>query len=565
MAWILRVAAVAALLAAGSRRGDPIVLEAGKIRLGDDKGDRLSWSVKVPELPALPDGQGWALRLVMNDVEPANKESFEGGSYHDDVKIDGRAVTTLNAYAEADKKGDYEAWVPLPGLRSGSELEFVAGIEVGGKNHDDFSIANLRLAPMRRAAVRVKLDGEAGPAKLMVKGAERLGPDFDASGAGRAVYTTTGEAAFWVPADARVRVTASHGPEFTVAEGEIGEGPLALDLRRAVETPGMIGADFHLHATPSGDSRVPLAGRVATCAAEGLEFVVATDHNRATDYGPAIRDLKLEGRLGASMGDEITTYEPAMGHFNAFPLTGVVDPGKLDPALLVDRVRAATKGPHVLQVNHPRDGDIGYFTIFKLNSETGVSADPKFHLKFDAIEVFNGLSGSVQMARVLQDWINLLNVGVRITATGNSDSHMAVQQDAGWPRNYVIVGHDRLPTEDEVVEAVRKHRVMVSSGPILRVTDASDANLIGEERKGPLKARIRLSAAPWVEVGKATLFEDGKALREWKVDGPLDETVELRAKHWYFVTAEGGRYAADVVSHGRVRPWAFTNPVWVVP
>ncbi len=38
-------------------------------------------------------------------------------------------------------------------------------------------------------------------------------------------------------------------------------------------------ADFHVHSENSVDSFVPLPVRVRAIAAEGLEFVVATDHD----------------------------------------------------------------------------------------------------------------------------------------------------------------------------------------------------------------------------------------------------------------------------------------------
>lgn len=555
----MKRAMTAALLLLGASPQDPLVLEAGAVKLGDNKDATLTWSVKVPA----PAKGEWGLAATFFHVETANSEEFERGGYRNEVKIDGKVVATLNEYAEDDDKREYEAFVPLPGLKGGEMLEIASGKETKGKNHDDFTLKNLRLAPMRRAAVRVTLDGKAGPAKLTVKGAPRLGPDYSAAGAGRAIFTATGEAAFWIPADRQTTVTASHGPEYTVSEGAPGEGVLTLELKRAVETPGMVGADFHLHARPSGDSRIPLADRVTSCAAEGLEFIVATDHNHATDYGPAIRELKLGDRLGHSMGDEVTTHDPRMGHFNAFPVTATVDAGKCDPETLLERVKVCAKGPHVLQVNHPRDGDIGYFNVFKYDSKENRSPDATFHLRFDAIEVFNGISAMGSLDVVMADWLNLLKHDIRITATGNSDSHVVVMQDAGWPRNYVIVGHDRLPTEDEVVEAVKKHRVMVSSGPIIRVTDEKEANLVGEERPGPVKARIRVAVAPWMEIEVVRLLEDGREVKSWKTKGALDETVELAAGHGYVVTAEGGKYAADVLTKGNLRPWGFTNPVWV--
>ena len=57
---------------------------------------------------------------------------------------------------------------------------------------------------------------------------------------------------------------------------------------RAYDSPGWVAGDFHIHAAPSTDSGLPIDKRVFSCAAEGLEVAVATDHNYVTDYAPVI-------------------------------------------------------------------------------------------------------------------------------------------------------------------------------------------------------------------------------------------------------------------------------------
>ena len=86
---------------------------------------------------------------------------------------------------------------------------------------------------------------------------------------------------------------------------------------------GLDAGDFHVHAQPSTDSGLPIADRVTSCAAEGLEVAVATDHNYITDYSPVIANLSLDEWLLGVPGMELTTFE--MGHFIGYPLK--VDPG----------------------------------------------------------------------------------------------------------------------------------------------------------------------------------------------------------------------------------------------
>ena len=43
----------------------------------------------------------------------------------------------------------------------------------------------------------------------------------------------------------------------------------------------------HVHALPSGDSKVPIADVMAWYAAHGYDFIVLTDHNRVSEVDAA--------------------------------------------------------------------------------------------------------------------------------------------------------------------------------------------------------------------------------------------------------------------------------------
>ena len=57
-------------------------------------------------------------------------------------------------------------------------------------------------------------------------------------------------------------------------------------LRHVVDTHGWLSADFHVHAARSPDSRVPMHDRIYEFVADGVELIVATDHNVVCDYAP---------------------------------------------------------------------------------------------------------------------------------------------------------------------------------------------------------------------------------------------------------------------------------------
>ena len=574
---LLKSSALAAtfmlLAIADPGRPGTLVLEAGRRHLGDNtvrgfepaKPDGPEWSIEIPELPPLPERCVWGLVARVRDVVDANKGDYERGGFVDEIRLDGVRVAALNDFVDAESGPAHEAWVPLTGaaLKKGARLSIAAGKDSDSANLDDFELENIRLAPMRRVEIRT-----GGPAKIVVAGAPRLGPDYSSGGASRVVFTADGSAEVVLPADSTFNLTASRGPEFEVATAELAPwATAALELipKRSFDTPGMISADFHLHADPSGDSRIQLRDRIVSCIAEGIEYVVATDHNHATDYGPAIRELKAGDLIHSSIGDEITSSKPHIGHFNVFPIDEAIDPAGLTPKTLLERVDARSpRGRRVLQINHPRDGGIGYFGIFKLDPATARSPEADFSLDFDAIEVFNGKSAWVQLDVCLNDWYGLLNAGVRLTATGNSDSHKLVLEEAGWPRNYVIVGKEGLPTEAEVIAAVRAHRVVVSSGPVLDVVDAGGHSVVGAALKGgSIELKVRLRTPSWAPVTSIVVIANGKPVQTLEPVAEQTLTLAPAADTWYVFIAEGERFTASVVTHDRVRPWGFTNPVWI--
>ncbi|HWM84832.1 MAG TPA: carboxypeptidase regulatory-like domain-containing protein, partial [Kofleriaceae bacterium] len=78
----------------------------------------------------------------------------------------------------------------------------------------------------------------------------------------------------------RWEVLVTRGPEYQLASRPIDLAPgtfaaLDVSLQRAYPTDGWIAGDFHLHSVNSPDSELGLPERVASLAAEGLEFAAA--------------------------------------------------------------------------------------------------------------------------------------------------------------------------------------------------------------------------------------------------------------------------------------------------
>jgi hypothetical protein len=431
-------------------------------------------------------------------------------------------------------------------------------------------------------------DGATLPARIALHGiAPTPDPDWGEDphdGAARAEIHTIGDGEARLP-PGRYRAVVSRGFEYTIDERPItvdadGDATIAAKLERAVDTAGWISADLHVHAVPSPDAPTLLTDRVRSLAAAGVEVAVATDHNAVTDYGPTIRDLGVARFVTSIVGDEITTREVELGHFNVFPLAAGGAPIPFTRTTARD-IFAATRAAEprdrekVVQVNHPRMGRIGYFELLHLDEGdvTDWRKDaPLFDGSFDALEVFNGddYASLGNVERVLRDWYALVDAGLRATATGNSDSHKIAYHDAGVPRNYVRVPNDAPEALDEraFVDAVRRGHVVVSSGPFVRL-HVGGAEPGDETAAGEVDASVHVEAPPWVDVSRVQLVRRGEVVEDWTVKPTraavrLDATakITLAPGDWVIAVVRGDAPMTPLERAG-AKPFAFTNPVRV--
>ncbi len=323
-------------------------------------------------------------------------------------------------------------------------------------------------------------------------------------------------------------------------------------------------------------------------------------------------------------------------------------------------------------VGHPRDGILGYFDQFAVNPYKEEFGQPfldyntlatlsgnhlldpvNFTMEFDAMELLNGKrfemlrtptapeladykaggdtdevdmfirtmdeqldleNGTYTLGYgfegVIDDWFMLNNLGIRVTALGNSDTHDLSSVEAGCPRNFIMSDTDdpAFVSPADVAEAVRAGKVVASYGPFVRFY----AN--GDERMGPgsdvsggsVKLSIEVSSPGWFTIDRVELYENGALLEEWEADeidnsGTINLadtiTVNPTKDSWYVVIASGGDdmapvftpveyppiFLEDVVTGALagigldgilseavpvprafpIHPFALTNPIWV--
>ncbi|MDB4968612.1 MAG: hypothetical protein JWN44_4301 [Myxococcales bacterium] len=392
-------------------------------------------------------------------------------------------------------------------------------------------------------------------------------------------------------------VYVSRGPEWDLhveRKVHIADGKSAVvqaRLKHVVDTTGWLSADFHVHASPSSDSHVPMHDRVYEFVADGVELITSTDHNVVSNYGPVIEELGVGRYLTSITGDELTTN--GWGHFGAWPLPhdleragqgAVLVHGK-GPKDFFGEVRG--RAPEaIINVHHPRiDAEIGYFNIGGFDAHGDKASRRGFSFDFDAVEVLNGYQDAERRSvdRMIDDWFALLQHGHMVTATGNSDTHHLDHNIGGYPRNYVRVQDDRvaaLRDPSEIPRAVKAHRVQFTTGPFVVLTVGGVG--IGDVARavgGAAKVEIEVRAAPWVSVSRVTLYVDGNEVKRWKVargggaPGAAEAVrfreswdVKLKRDGWTVVRVDGDEPLAPVVGDRKrfdVRPLAVTNPVFL--
>jgi hypothetical protein len=479
--------------------------------------------------------------------------------------------------------------VPSQSLRVRRELSF-----------ETLDVQPKKPKPGATLIVEVKDEGNQPlAAKLGFRGSAgtqdpNFGNDGDETGAGRFSWSGTGRFVRTLPAG-KYKVLATAGIERDARSWDVEIAPgqnvfIGGTLPRVITTPGQLAADLHLHQSPSIDADIGLATRLVSIAAEGVEFAVASDHYAVTDFAPTVAALLQQGALAKPLvtvvGSEVSTVGNRFGHFNLFPMKPsdrVRYENTTPKALFAEMRKASPNG--IIQVNHPRWDDIGYFHEFKLDPKTArlpAPAKNQFSWAFDTIEVMNGLDASseAKVRKVLFDWIRLLGQGHRFVATGSSDSHKLFFVDPGVPRTMIRFADggddksDLTAPAKALVAALKAGHATVTTGPILDVT--LNGKKPGETVRGSedKELAIRVRAAPWIRVDEVEVLlgPQGNRVRWISLSKGkrdivrLDTKFTLRvpAKSFVVVLAKGNTPLPNVYSSG-IKPFAFTNPIWVAP
>ncbi len=353
-------------------------------------------------------------------------------------------------------------------------------------------------------------------------------------------------------------------------------------LKKEINTDGFVGGDMHLHTyTFSGHGDATVEERLISCAAEGLDWAVSTDHNYVLDYAPYLDTLGLKEEMATSIGNEVST---SIGHFNTYPLeagTEKANSKMVDGAALFQHIREIAPENVVIQVNHPRWIDTDYFNTKGLDPYFGTTKHPEWSWDFDAIEVLNEttqlgwIPAPDNKFSVIKDWINLQNHNQRITALGNSDTHSVTEMLAGVPRNYIVSSTD-VPTEideNEIAQSIKNQKVSVSSGIFVNMT--ANGKGIGETispENQSVQFHLQVQAASWISCHKVDFLKNGQVIQSFDIPKTekairLDTTLSISVDRdaWFMTIAYGDEPTPPILQIKKkpIAPKGFTNPIWV--
>ncbi len=502
--------------------------------------------------------------------------------------------TLLASPAKLAVRGDASLTATAEAEAAASDAVEVSAFVGTATSTREASQLGARLASVApRAHADVLLDVGAHAARVWIEGVRRvpgpavvLDPARDAERTIPIIDVTARRTTVSIP-EGKWTLRATHGHGFSIARAEIevvaGDAlRVALPVVEETPLPEWIGCDFHVHARPSFDATaVSYEERVRSLVAVGVECAAATEHDHVGDHGPAAAALHLDDRFRALSGVELTTVAGGFGHFNVFPWpVGAPIPrtGATTPSALFQAVRSLP-GSFIFQVNHPRmrnvDASIGYFDFAALDAKTGVAKGPySYQRDYDALEIFNGyeLRELGRVRALTLEWLQLLDRGEVHTATGSSDSHGISFPWAGFPRTFVRVGaawRSGGRSIDAIVDALKKGRAYVSSGPLLDLR-VGEAN-VGDTVAHPARVRLTIAKTSWLGAPKVDLMLGPDPLPKveprlegsaWVVDAPLP----LPSRKRPLVAIVESPLINDAIGlTGYERALAITNPIWITP
>ena len=255
-----------------------------------------------------------------------------------------------------------------------------------------------------------------------------------------------------------------------------------IQLKRIMDwrAKDYISGDLHQHSQFSKDGVNTVKEILYANVANGLDFGALSDYNTTNGFDEWM-SLADELNFLALPAQEITTQE---GSYLAINTTELVDLTNISNEKILETM---------IKNIHEQDG------LIQVNYPVQNPSFLEYASQFDAIEIWNGqamppISNLSDLNetftynhKIKEKWFELLSLGIKLTALGNSDNHDISQdrelipnsknevfnewisqgQYDGTPRNYIKVSDKTI---DGIIEGIRKGHVFITNGPLMDIT-----------------------------------------------------------------------------------------------
>ncbi|MEN6625972.1 MAG: hypothetical protein ABFD69_07080 [Candidatus Sumerlaeia bacterium] len=459
-----------------------------------------------------------------------------------------KSPQTLLVVKSVDEKGSFTVTLPA------NQWYFVRG-DIRGASRLDVNRPSVQVLPGgkstynipmdRRTTIRVQVFDAATskpvPAWIQLEAIRPTPPmyfGFPQSAGGYINYA-------FIPAEGKTfpvseghwKIHATHGIEYEsgIADVMLERGKQAeakISLTHSNPTTGWLGLQIGSRTTATPGVSITPEDTVLMAAAEGLDWIVTADFERATDLAPVIRKLGLEKELRASVGfSTLLPARPEWGHFLVYPLTKEhPDPAKastqwadaktaneffatlrrLYPGALIH-----CEMPLDLSLTPSAAGGIGFLAVTGVHPlEVAYNGSPRVDFGFDAISLVPSRSYApwdFNIASIL--WYALWRGGHGYPVAARPSSSFVYGSEPGYPRVLVQTGQDEPAkvSEKAFFDAFRKMHTQLTNAPFIEMK-AGDIKP-GEVMKldASKVISLRVSAASWADVKRLQLTKDGSS------------------------------------------------------
>ena len=150
---------------------------------------------------------------------------------------------------------------------------------------------------------------------------------------------------------------------------------------------------------------------------------------------------------------------------------------------------------------------------------------------------------------VAEDWFQLLNFGLNVTAMGNSDSH-GTTLEPGLPRNYIASSTDDASQIDkqEIAKNIKAMNVVPTTGPFVTASIAGKTFGQTATATGAVTMRVKVQTPSWFGTSRIEVYRNGYLAASRDLDVPESQIVDFDGDidvgtptedSWYVVVAMG--------------------------